>query len=57
MLKHKFKDIDKKLKKYENSIYNNDYKSAFVIQENGYAYRFIGESELVSIVDMILKIL
>lgn len=49
------KDIDKKIKEYENSIYKNEFESAFVIQQNGDVIKFIGDDTSIKLYEVDLE--
>lgn len=48
-------DVDKKLNEYENSIYKNEFESAFVIQQNGDVIKFIGDDTSIKLYEVDLQ--
>ena len=47
--------LDKTIKKYENTIYENDFESAFVFQDDGEIFKFTGGKQSVDIFDVKLN--
>lgn len=48
-------DLKEKISSYEETICNNNYESAFVIQKNGEVYKFLGEDKSVKVFDVDLN--